>query len=191
MVVVTECLAVPIVAANKLPGKTFYQNVQKVFGESILPQEVSVGVKLLRISMDLTDLVRSVWTDEDLDQEFDRRLRNTATEYREVEGQVLTLDAVQSKAYSIECARLCTQLREIGGEALSEGSEDSAEEKCSLALSEEESEEEEDDEERYLEERLVRKVLPGHQDGGVYRDKCLECEKTLDMCTCDEACRAE
>jgi|SRR2546421_74616 len=157
---------------------TLYRDARKAFGESILPKEVSVGVKLTRISVDLVDLVRSVWTDEDLDQEFDKRLGNLKVEYREVEREMLSLDSVESQAYSIECARLAVQLREIGGNVLSEGSEDSAEE------SEEDSGE--DSEENHLEERLVRKVSPGQQvDGRVYDpDRCLECEETLDECTC-------
>ena len=124
--------------------------------------------------MDLTDLVRSVWTDEDLDQEFDKRLGNLKVEYREVEREMLLLDSVESQAYSVECARLGMQLREIGGRVLSEGSEDSAEDFG------------EDSEENHLEEKLVRKVSPGQQvDGRVYDpDRCLECEETLDECTC-------
>ena len=130
MVTDSSCLAVPTEKlSGKTFGKTFYRSVQKAFGESVLPKEVSVGVKLLRISMDLTDLVRSVWTEEeDLDEEFDKRLKDVEVEYREVEREMLSLDSVESQAYSIECARLAVQLREIGGKVLSEGSEDSDEE---------------------------------------------------------------
>ena len=132
----------------------------------------------MRISVDLTDLVRSVWTDEDLDQEFDKRLGNLKVEYREVEREMLSLDSVESQAYSIECARLAVQLREIGVTGVSEGSEDSDEEDS--------GEDSNDEEEECLEEKLVRKVSPGQQvDGRVYDpDRCLECEETLDECTC-------
>jgi hypothetical protein len=167
----------------KLSGMAFYRNARKAFGERILPRKVSVGVQLLRLSMDLTDFVREVWIEES-ENEFDERLKEIQVEYREVEREMLLLTDEETDAYCIECARLCTQLREIGGTGMSEDSE-------------EDSEEESKDEENYLEEKLVRKVPLGHVDGRVHGEECLGCEEmeALDKyydehgekCTC-EAC---
>lgn len=112
---------------EKLSGVTFYHNVRTKYGESILPKEVSVGVRLLKISMDVTDLLRDVPTEGSKQKTSDERLDDIGAEYREVEQAMLLLARCESEAYSIECARLCTQLREIGVTGVSEGSEDSDE----------------------------------------------------------------
>jgi hypothetical protein len=153
-----------VTATNSLSGKAFYGDIRKAFEESILPREVSVGVKLLRISMDLTDLGREAWTepldsDSDPGREFDEQLMDLEVEYLEVERKVLLLTGVEAQAYAIECARLRTQFREIG---------------YNSAGFEEESEEESEDEdsaprhecgeEECLGEILVRKVSGTHGD---------------------------
>jgi hypothetical protein len=120
--------------------------------------------------MDLTDLAREVWMEES-EKEFDKRLKDMEVEYREVEGEMLLLTGEETQAYSIECARLCTQLREIGGTGLSEGSE-------------EDEEDEEDDPvlthemvdewgKNHLGEMLVRKV-PAQVDGEVQAEEVPE-----------------
>jgi hypothetical protein len=181
----------------------FYGDVSKTFEEDVLPREVSVGVKLLKISMDLTDIAQEPWTkpldsDSDPGQEFDERVQGVVDEYRKVEREVGLLTGVEARAYSIECARLCTQLREVGYldaefEEVDEAAEDDGE------GFEEENEYgdsvfgRECGEENCLGEVLVRKVPGTHRHAilgvrsHVRREECLECRETLDNCTC-EAC---
>jgi hypothetical protein len=170
------------VATEKLAGMVIYHGVRKAFGESILPKEVSVGVKLLRLSMDLTDLGREAWTEDD-EWKFHGRLKNIEVEYQEVEREMLSLTSNETQAYSIECARLCTQLREIGGTGLSEGSDDEdeyddhVEEDPVLCLTKCVSE-------NCVGEMLIRKG-PKQVYPSVHGGECLGLD--LDKCTC-EAC---
>jgi hypothetical protein len=102
--------------------------------------------------MDLTDLVQDYW-EEDLEQEeFDEQLKVLNDEYREIEKELTKLDEMEARAYTIECARLCTQLRIV----VKRGSEGSTE---SEDVSEADEGESEDElvEEKYLGELLTRK----------------------------------
>jgi hypothetical protein len=98
---------------------TIYHEARKAFGESVLPAGVHVGLQLLRVSMDLTDLVRDAWAEQSW-QEIEERLNILDGEYKEIEHSIVNemtkLDKVEAEAYTTECARLCVQLEEIGAE---------------------------------------------------------------------------
>ncbi len=107
-----------------MSGMTGCYCVRTVIGEYSLPKEVSVGVNLLMISVELTDLVRDVLSGYDgHDKGFDGRLRDIEVEYGEVQQDILRLDSVLSRVYTIGCAELVRQLREIESIVLSESSE--------------------------------------------------------------------
>ncbi len=147
-----------IVDVEKLPsGMAMYYEARKAFGENALSATLSVALKLLKMSMDLTDLVRDAW-EGDPWEEIEERLDDLTTEYQEVEQVILNGEAglgkIDAQGFAIECARFSVQLEEIGETDSSSQSSSSSESEseCGSVKAEVEHLGE------HIEEVLVRKV---------------------------------
>jgi hypothetical protein len=102
-----------------LTRQRFYCGARDVLRENVLPGGLTVGVKLLKVSIDLTDLVGDPLMGLDSEEsaaEFERRLKAIEAEFDGTEREVfelVKLETVDFQACVLECARLWTQLRKI------------------------------------------------------------------------------
>ncbi len=84
-------------------------------------------MKLLRVSIDLTELVEDPLKGMDGKQsviEFGRRLSVIQSEFECIEPEVFNLETVEGQACVLECARLWTRLRKLQGTRSAEADED-------------------------------------------------------------------